>query len=117
MQAPSNISLFSTPSLLRANKSIGHRQSVLTLAQALAETLDELNLSTVSLTERFAVDKDRFYITDSDLNQAGKPFARIAFRSWIAKTDRWKSDSKTVQNFRASLAAEYKSFDHARGAA
>lgn len=117
MSAPSSISLFSTPLLLRASKRTSHREHVLNLAQCLAEALDELNLTNVSLNERFARDSENFHITDSDLNQDGLAFARTAFRRWIAKTDRWEPDTRTLQKVKESLTSEHKNFRYARGAA
>lgn len=117
MSAPSSISLFSTPLLLRASKRTTHREHVLNLAHCLAETLDELELTNVGLSERFARDSENFHIADSDLNQDGLAFAKTAFRSWIAKTDRWEQGTRTPQRLKESLTSEHKKFRHARGAA
>jgi hypothetical protein len=116
-RTPGSISLFSTPFFLRANKSTGYRLSVLTLSQSLAEALDELQLTTTRLTDRFAENNEHFHIVDLDLNPSGKAFAKIAFRTWLAKTDRWKQESKTVPKLKESLIAEYRKFEVARGAA
>lgn len=108
--------LFSMPFVLRANKSTGYRDSVLTLAQSLAEALDELKLTNVRLSDRFNGNKEHFHIFDLDLNESGRVFAKIAFRSWLAKTDRWKPESRTLPKLKESLVAEYRSFELARGA-
>ena len=114
---PGAISLFSTPFLLRANKSTSYRLSVLTLSQSLAEALDELELTSTSLTGRIAENNEHFYIVDLDLNPSGKAFAKIAFGSWLAKTDRWKPESKTVPKLKESLIAEYRKLESVHGAA
>ncbi len=116
-RTPGSMCLFSTPFLLRANKSTGYRLSVLTLSQSLAEALDELQLTTTRLTDRFAENNEHFHIADLDLNPSGKAFAKIAFRTWLAKTERWKQESKTVPKLKESLIAEYRKFEVARGAA
>lgn len=116
-RAVGSISLFSTPFFLRANKSTSYRDAVLVLSRSLAEGLEELGLTRTCLPDRFSVNNEHFYITDSDLNESGNAFAKIAFRSWLAKTDRWKPESRTVVKLKASLVAEYEKFQAARVAA
>jgi hypothetical protein len=110
---PGGITLFSTPYLLRASKSTIHRQLALRLSLSMAEALDALRLTNVSLTERFAVNQEQFHIADIDLNDSGRAFAKVAFRSWLAKTDRWKPESRTVEMLKASLIAEHEKFNKA----
>jgi hypothetical protein len=112
---PGGITLLSTPYLLRANKSTDYRELVLRLSLSMAEALDALRLTKVSLTKRFAVNEEQFHITDLDLNDSGREFAKVAFRSWLAKTDRWKPESKTVEKLKASLIAEHEKFKEAHG--
>ena len=112
---PGAISLFSIPFFLLTNKSTSYRLSVLTFSQSLADVLDELELTSTSLTGRFAENNEHFYIVDLDLNPSGKAFAKIAFRSWFAKTDRWKPESKTLLKLKKSLISEYRKFESAHG--
>ncbi|MBF5006706.1 hypothetical protein [Diaphorobacter caeni] len=100
----------SNPLALPRNKSTVYRQSVLTFSLGVAEAFDELKLARVNLLERYRQSPEHFYIAAIDLTETGNQFVQAHFNTWLAKTDRWKPESRTVKKFKESLAKELKAF-------
>ncbi|WP_156909416.1 hypothetical protein [Ottowia thiooxydans] len=98
----------SNPLALSRNKNTSYRQSVLTFSLGVAQAFDELGLATVSLLERYRQSPEHFYIAPTDLTETGNQFVGACFNKWLAKTDRWKPESRTAQKLKESLAKELR---------
>ncbi|MFI8615302.1 hypothetical protein ACIGHN_07315 [Acidovorax sp. NPDC077693] len=100
----------SNPLLLPRNKNTAYRDRALCISLGVAQALDEMSLATVSLVTRYREKPEHFYLSDMDLKESGQMFMRANFRQWLAKTDRWKPESRTTDRFKKSLSEDFKAF-------
>lgn len=104
----------SNPLALPRNKNTSYREGVLTFSLGIAQAFDELKLTNVSLLDRYQANPEHFYLAASDLTETGCAFARKTFVNWLAKTDRWKPASRTIEKLKQSLTKEFKAFQSAQ---
>jgi hypothetical protein len=104
----------SNPLMLPRNKNTAYREIVLTFSLGVAQAFDEMQLTNISLVERYEVNPEHFYMAAPDLTETGELFARQVFDKWRTKTSRWKPESRSIDRLKQSLSMEFKTFQGLR---
>lgn len=104
----------SNPLMLPRNKNTSYRESVMTSSRGIAEAFDEMKLTNSCLVERYNLNPEHFYVAAADLTETGSTFARKSFNKWLARTDRWKPESRTIERYKESLVKEFQVFQRAQ---
>jgi hypothetical protein len=104
-------SLYNVSTFYLASKNIDYRNSILVVAQSIAEFLTENDLSKSNLLERYTQNPEHFHLSILDLTKEGALFIKNEFNNWLTNIDRWKPEtSRTVIKYKKSLMKAFTKY-------